>query len=712
MPHPAADRNLLFGILALQMDFVRRDDLIAAMNAWVLAKDKPLGQILREQGALRPDKHDLLEALVQAHLEMHGNDAQRSLAAVSSVGSVRHDLQQIADPDVQASLAQVSAARPAADPDATRADTASPAARRYLILRPHAEGGLGKVFVAEDTELRREVALKEIQERHAGQPESRARFLLEAEVTGGLEHPGIVPVYGLGTYGDGRPFYAMRFIRGDSLKDASTRFHQEKAALSTGERTLRLRQLLGRFVDVCQAVAYAHSRGVLHRDLKPGNVMLGKYGETLVVDWGLAKVLGQAEVEVSEGLLVSSADSALTQAGRTLGTPAYMSPEQAAGRLDQLGPHSDVYSLGATLYCVLTGQAPFPSGEQGEVLARVQRGDCPRPRDLERAIHPALEAVCRKPMALRPEDRYRSPQVLAEDLEKYLADEPVTAYREPLWARLARWRRRHSTLVTATVLVLLTLVGAALVGGLIVGREQERVRALAEVDALQDATAATVPALLKDLALHRADVQPRLRANWQDEALTAGQRLRLGLALADDAAVRARLVALARTADDPQEVLLVRDALRPHAVEVAPLLWGAVQEPSLRPGERFRLLVVLATLDPENGRWVDLAGDVGNALVRENVLVVSRWAEALRPVRGRLLLPLAAVFRDADRPESERTVATSLLADYAVDRPDVLAGLLADADARAYAVFFPLLEAHRERAVALLRGYPGRNQGN
>jgi serine/threonine-protein kinase len=365
------------------------------------------------------------------------------------------------------------------------------------------------------------VALKEIQERHAGNAESRGRFLLEAKVTGGLEHPGIVPVYSLGTYGDGRPFYVMRFIRGDSLKDAVERFHRDKDALSAGERALRLRRLLGRFVDVCQAIAYAHSRGVLHRDLKPGNVMLGRYGETLVVDWGLAKLLGRAEVEATDGVLAPPADSGQTQPGRALGTPAYMSPEQAAGRLDQLGPRSDVYSLGATLYCLLTGQAPFPSGDAGEVLNKVQRGDYPRPRDLDRHIHPALDAVCRKAMALKPEDRYGTPQALALDLEKYLADEPVTAYREPLPARLARWRRHHSTLVTATALVLVTLAGAAVVGGLVVGREQERARVeqeralvLAQADALLDAGAATIPALLKDLAAHRADVLPRLRAKW------------------------------------------------------------------------------------------------------------------------------------------------------------------------------------------------------
>src|SRR5262249_18744412 len=154
-------------------------------------------------------------------------------------------------------------------------------------------GGLGEVFVAEDTELHREVALKQIQASHAHDRASRARFVLEAEITGGLEHPGVVPVYGLGCYADGRPYYAMRLIRGDSLKQAIDRFHEaDVPGRDPGGRALSFRELLGRFVAACNAVAYAHSRGVIHRDIKPANVMLGPYGETQVVDWGLAKPVG------------------------------------------------------------------------------------------------------------------------------------------------------------------------------------------------------------------------------------------------------------------------------------------------------------------------------------------------------------------------------------------------------------------------------------
>src|SRR5262249_43357370 len=198
--------------------------------------------------------------------------------------------------------------------------------QRFRVLRPHARGGLGAVFVALDTELHREVALKQILDTHADDDDSRRRFLIEAEITGGLEHPGIVPVYGLGTYGNGRPYYAMRFIRGDSLKEAIERFHSG-AVLGTepGKRSLELRKLLRRFTDVCHAIEYAHSRGVLTRDIKPGNVIVGKHGETLVVDWGLAKAVGHADPGSGERTLrpASASGSGETLPGSALGTPAY-----------------------------------------------------------------------------------------------------------------------------------------------------------------------------------------------------------------------------------------------------------------------------------------------------------------------------------------------------------------------------------------------------
>jgi serine/threonine protein kinase len=364
---------------------------------------------------------------------------------------------------------------------------------RFRVLRPHARGGLGEVFVAFDQELNREVALKELLAQTAANPASRQRFLTEAEVTGGLEHPGIVPVYALGNHPDGRPYYATRFVRGDSLKQAIERFHGEAgrdgpddpatadpkrpgAARGSKQRirdsdasSLAFRQLLRRFVDVCNAIDYAHSRGALHRDIKPANIVLGKHGETLVVDWGLAKATGKGGNDGDERALVTSSasGSAETLPGSVMGTPAYMSPEQAAGDLESLGPACDIYSLGATLYSVLTGRPPCEADRAGLVLDRVRRGEFPKPRSVSPAVPESLEAICLKAMALKPADRYATPKALAEDIERWMADERVTAWREPFAVRAGRWMRRHKTLVATTaVSAPLLLVGTVVSGAL------------------------------------------------------------------------------------------------------------------------------------------------------------------------------------------------------------------------------------------------------
>jgi serine/threonine protein kinase len=572
----ATNRSLLFGLLALQNNLIDRRQLVRAFDDWVADKSQSLGDLLVREGAMTGDEQLLVDALVDRHLSRHDNDPEKSLAALSSIGSAQEELSRIADDQLQASLSLVSAVRqgePQTDADSTLALGTKEVGARFRILRPHAQGGLGAVYVAQDHELNRQVALKEIQFRYADDPSARSRFVLEAEITGGLEHPGIVPVYGLGTYADGRPFYAMRFIKGDSLQEAVTRFHRsagtempqaepakrdsqpevaagdERAAHATFRvpklafESLAFRKLLGRFVDVCNAIEYAHSRGVLHRDLKPGNIMLGKYGETLVVDWGLAKAKGRAadHAYIDEATLRPGAasGSAPTQMGAAIGTPAYMSPEQAAGQVDQLGPASDVYSLGATLYHVLVGKPPFSKDDVDNTLRKVKSGMFLPPRQVNPGVPRSLEAICLKAMALKMADRYGSPQELADEVEKWLADEPVAAHREPLGVRTRRWLRKHPRTVAALTGTLLAgLASSIMIVAVVSGKKAELAQKNAELAQSQreliaanraerEATqVATQKRSEAELASQQAELARQHEAQQRQAAEAAEQRAR------------------------------------------------------------------------------------------------------------------------------------------------------------------------------------------
>ena len=222
----AADRHLLFGLLALQNGLIDQGQLMLAFQSWTGDKAKSLADQLDARGDLDAEQRAGVEAMVALHVKKHG-DVEKSLATVSAGKSTRERLANLGDPDIDATLDHLAAAHGSTDngdgdPDGTASyaiGTATSGGQRFRVLRPHARGGLGAVFVALDCELHREVALKQILDRHADDSTSRSRFLLEAEITGGLEHPGIVPVYGRGTYAGGRPYYAMRFIKGDSLKE-------------------------------------------------------------------------------------------------------------------------------------------------------------------------------------------------------------------------------------------------------------------------------------------------------------------------------------------------------------------------------------------------------------------------------------------------------------------------------------------------------------
>jgi tetratricopeptide (TPR) repeat protein/tRNA A-37 threonylcarbamoyl transferase component Bud32 len=352
---------------------------------------------------------------------------------------------------------------------------------RYAVGKFHARGGIGEVWLAKDTEIGRQVALKRLRKKRLDQKE---RFLAEAQITGQLEHPGIVPVHDLGIDEDGQAFYVMSFIRGRPLREA-IEAHHAGGPVSAEAREVERARLLEVFVKVCQAVAYAHHRGVIHRDLKPENVMLGPFGEALVLDWGMAKVLNQPELPAGAEPVQPhySSGSSETGEGAVMGSPAYMAPEMAEGRAAAADERTDVYLLGATLYHILTGRAPRQGSSHSEVIELARTTPPPSPRRIKPDVPRALDAVCMKAMAHRPEDRYAGALALAEDMERYLAGAPVSAYREPLPARAWRWCKRHRQALGRAAAAVLALVVVVAAGGLV--REALRKAEEAEAQKLE-----------------------------------------------------------------------------------------------------------------------------------------------------------------------------------------------------------------------------------
>jgi tetratricopeptide (TPR) repeat protein/aminoglycoside phosphotransferase (APT) family kinase protein len=537
------DRNLLFGVLALQADLIDHRRFAEACGAWAARKGTPLADLLVERGWLSPADRGDVEKLLQRKLARHAGDARAGLAEVTT-DRVRQSLAGLDDADIQQSLAPAtpSLAGPVQPPTTAHV----PEGRdRYTLSRLHATGGIGRVWLARDASLGRDVALKELRPERAGQPALWGRFLREAQVTGQLEYPGIVPVYELGRRPeDQAPYYTMRFVRGRTLAEAAHAYHERRRAGLAGP--LELRELLMAFVAVCQAVAYAHSRGVLHRDLKPQNVLLGDYGEVVVLDWGLAKVTGPAGADpAADHAPVGVADDGAageTVQGQVLGTPAYMAPEQAEGRLERLDARTDVYGLGAVLYEVLCGRPPFGGGGTTAVLRRVVHEAPPPPRAAVPAVPRALEAVCLKALAKRPAERYPAALDLAGDVKRWLADEPVAAYRDPLSTRLTRWGRRHRTAAAAAAVAGLALL-AGLAAVLVVqaqanaelAAQQEEVEARFAL--AQKAIATFHTGVSEDALLRNAELK-ELRAKLLKEA--AGFYADLEGLLADKADPRSR----------------------------------------------------------------------------------------------------------------------------------------------------------------------------
>tara|TARA_R110002072_G_scaffold303141_1_gene495746 strand:- start:69299 stop:72910 length:3612 start_codon:yes stop_codon:yes gene_type:complete len=428
---------------------------------------------------------------------------------------------------------------------------------RYTLTQVYGEGGLGQVWLATDPALKREIALKRIRPGKDGSRDAQLRLIKEAQITGQLEHPNIIPVYEL-EHADskGRPFYTMKFLRGQTLQEKIQAYHAKRKAGT--DKPLDLINLLNAFCDTCNAVAYAGARGIVHRDLKPQNIMVGDFGEVLVLDWGLAKKIGQPEDVYRDDQieLASVLDETETHVGGVIGTPAYMAPEQAAGRNDHIDARTDVYGLGAVLFCILTGVSPHRGTrtknrvkDTQDLLTRISVGATPSVRDVDPRVPRSLDAICSKAMSHSHLDRYQDARKLAEEVQRFISDEPVSVITESWQERAGRWLRKNRTkaqslAASALAIMLVSIVAALLInkawdseiaahGETQVALEAEERAKTAAEQAQQEATQfflssrRTVDTLFRELSdsLSEYPAVQNLRVKLLEEAATEYERL-------------------------------------------------------------------------------------------------------------------------------------------------------------------------------------------
>jgi len=442
------ERDVAFAMVALQAGRMTERQLTRAVANWTIHGSRSLAEHLESHGLVSVDESEKYKQLVESR--------GPALGRAKSSPAWERACQVLG-------FGHTASATAPSEPRSTHA--------QYTLLRRFGRGGMGNVWLARDESLNRLVAIKEVSQQAAGTPAIEARFRREAEVTGQLEHPNIVPVYQFGRDVDRNlPFYAMRFVGKKTLSDAISEYH---ARCDEGlADAVELHRLLNSFLSVCQAIAFAHSRNILHRDLKPENIALGNFGEVIVVDWGLAKRIDEGEssdgVSIGEGLGGSSVDNRTT-AGQVLGTPLYMSPEQASGRIDSMDVRTDVYGLGATLFAILTGYAPHETTQKGlsqnsrtpELYSAIVDNPTPRVGNANQKVPVELDAICAKAMARTPAARYQTASDLAEDIQCWMAGESVSAYKEKWRTSFSRWMKRR----TLTQWCLALFVVVAVVAG-------------------------------------------------------------------------------------------------------------------------------------------------------------------------------------------------------------------------------------------------------
>lgn len=331
--------------------------------------------------------------------------------------------------------------------------------KRYSVVREIARGGMGKVIEVEDNDLRRSVALKVLRKEMLDRKDLVERFLEEAQITGQLEHPNIVPVHEIGVDGRGNLYFTMKLVEGEDLSSILKRMRKGDPG---ADKAYPVARLVDIFIKICEGIAFAHSKGVIHRDLKPANVMVGRFGEVQIMDWGVAKIVGRKE-DTHDRMVVSDRqqdDANRTMAGSILGTPSYMSPEQARGEVNYMGPTSDIFSLGVILYELLALKTPWTAQTSAQVLDQVKNFNPEPPSKMspDRKIPPELEQLALKCIEKMPHKRIQTVQELVDNLRSWQEGRTLAAVEYSMAQLLAKWFSRNKVAVLTTMAVLAALV--------------------------------------------------------------------------------------------------------------------------------------------------------------------------------------------------------------------------------------------------------------
>ena len=553
----------------------------------------------------------------------------------------------------------------------------------YEILGELGRGGMGVVYRALDLRLKRIVALKMVLAGAHADAAELQRFQLEAEAVAQLQHPNIVQIHDVGEH-NGRPFLSLEFVGGGELasKIAGEPQPPDEAA--------ELVETLSR------AMHFAHQRNIIHRDLKPANVLLADDGQPKISDFGLAKRLEQ--------------DSAQTASGSIMGTPSYMAPEQAGDKQGRIGPQTDVYALGALLYCLLTGRPPFQSASVMDTVLQVLEQEPVPPRQLVQGLDRDLETITLKCLQKDPGRRYQSAEEVADELRRFQRGEPIQARPVGAVERGWRWCRRKPAIAGLCAAITLLLI----VGSSIFWERQQAAFANGAVNTLLQADTSQFGLLVGQLQGYHRWAQPHLVETFETSAGDSKAKLHSAMALLDENA-EARKYLLRRLGDiSPHQFQAVRDALAGHvAQDDIKRFWKLAGDPQEDARIRFQAACALASFDPGNPAWQepDLGRFLAEHLVNVAPSTLLPWRETLRPARQHLHDPLAAVFRSDTADKQQRLFAADLLGEYLRDDPVALFDLLADSPAAHFEEFYNRLKVFGEQANKLAEAEVARVPG-